>query len=67
MEIIRKVEQVGSTNGNPDGFVKIVDCGETSDSKVRDVVGAQKGNIEIPIQTHRAMSYFSCLTVSSFI
>lgn len=58
MDIIRKVEQVGSTDGKPSGFVKIVDCGETSDSKVRDVVGAQKGNIDIPIPTHTAVSYF---------
>lgn len=43
MDIIRKVEQVGTTDGKPSGIVKIVDCGETSDSKVRDAVGAQKG------------------------
>lgn len=47
MEVIRKVEQVGTADGKRSGVVKIIDCGETSQSKIRDVVGTEKGNTEI--------------------
>lgn len=47
MDVIKKIEQVGTSDGKPSGIVKIVDCGETSNSKVHDGVVAQKGNNEI--------------------
>ena len=42
MNIIEKIEQVGTADGKPSGFVKIVDCGETSASSVHDEVEKQK-------------------------
>ncbi|XP_062085214.1 peptidyl-prolyl cis-trans isomerase CYP63 isoform X2 [Humulus lupulus] len=38
MDVLEKIEQVGSADGKPSGPVKIVDCGETSASKITDVV-----------------------------
>ncbi|XP_057966230.1 peptidyl-prolyl cis-trans isomerase CYP63-like isoform X2 [Malania oleifera] len=43
MEIVKKMEQVGTKDGKPDGIVNIVDCGEASQSKAHNVFGAQRG------------------------
>uniref|UniRef100_A0A5B6ZYP0 peptidylprolyl isomerase n=1 Tax=Davidia involucrata TaxID=16924 RepID=A0A5B6ZYP0_DAVIN len=43
MDIVRKIEQVGTSDGKPSGLVKIVDCGEASENKVHDAVKAEKG------------------------
>lgn len=36
LNVIQKIEQLGSAEGKPSKFVQIVDCGETSASKVHD-------------------------------
>ncbi|KAJ6736166.1 PEPTIDYL-PROLYL CIS-TRANS ISOMERASE CYP63 [Salix viminalis] len=43
MDIVKKIEQVGSAHGQPARPVKIVDCGETSESKIEDAVGKDTG------------------------
>jgi len=43
MDIVKKIEQVGSARGQPARPVKIVDCGETSESKIEDAVGKDTG------------------------
>jgi hypothetical protein len=43
MDIVKKIEQVGSARGQPARPVKIVDCGETSESKIEDSVGKDSG------------------------
>lgn len=44
MEIVKKVEQVGTDDGKPLGLVKIVDCGETSEDKSNNAVVVGRGN-----------------------
>ncbi|XP_022884897.1 peptidyl-prolyl cis-trans isomerase CYP63-like isoform X2 [Olea europaea var. sylvestris] len=48
MDIVKKFEQVGTADGKPSGLVKIVDCGETPESKIHDSVGARKGKKKKP-------------------
>ncbi|KAI9399081.1 hypothetical protein POPTR_002G047200v4 [Populus trichocarpa] len=43
MDMVKKIEQAGSAGGQPAGPVKIVDCGETSESKIEDSVGKDSG------------------------
>ncbi|KAJ8749446.1 hypothetical protein K2173_025641 [Erythroxylum novogranatense] len=43
MDVVKKIEQVGSGDGKPVQPVKIVDCGETSESKIQNPVGSDKG------------------------
>ncbi|XP_052169892.1 peptidyl-prolyl cis-trans isomerase CYP63 [Diospyros lotus] len=43
MDVVRKIEQVGTAHGKPSGTVKIVDCGEVYESKIRDANEAGKG------------------------
>lgn len=43
LDIIKKIEQVGTADGKSSGTVKIVDCGELSQSKLQDAVGKEKG------------------------
>ncbi|KAL2554425.1 peptidyl-prolyl cis-trans isomerase CYP63-like [Forsythia ovata] len=43
MDVVKKIEQVGTADGKPSGLVKIVDCGEMFESKMHDSVGAGKG------------------------
>lgn len=42
MEVAKKIEQVGSANGKPLQPVKIVDCGETSETGTQDAVVEEK-------------------------
>jgi peptidyl-prolyl isomerase G (cyclophilin G) len=44
LDILKKIEQVATTEGKPARSVKIVDCGKTSESKIQDAVGKEKGN-----------------------
>ncbi|XP_073054261.1 uncharacterized protein [Primulina eburnea] len=46
MEIVKKVEQIGTADGKPSGFVKIVDCGETSGTEKRNSVGSKKVEVK---------------------
>ncbi|CAI9768741.1 unnamed protein product [Fraxinus pennsylvanica] len=48
MDVVKKIEQVGTADGKPSGLVKIVDCGETPESKINDSVGARKGKKKKP-------------------
>lgn len=43
MDVVKKMEQLGTADGRPDGIVKIIDCGETSDAKTQNLVIADKG------------------------
>ncbi|KAI8574494.1 hypothetical protein RHMOL_Rhmol01G0358500 [Rhododendron molle] len=43
MDVVKKIELLGTTGGEPSGLVKIVDCGETSERKIQDADGAEKG------------------------
>ncbi|WRX08954.1 Cyclophilin-type peptidyl-prolyl cis-trans isomerase domain - like 4 [Theobroma cacao] len=43
MDVLKKIEQVGTGDGKPAKPVKISDCGETSESKIQDAVGKAKG------------------------
>lgn len=44
MDIVKKIEQVESSDGKPAQVVKIVDCGEVSDKKKHGAVLKEKGN-----------------------
>lgn len=39
LDIVKKIEQVGTMDGKPAGPVKVVDCGEVSESKIQDGKG----------------------------
>ncbi|XWS31513.1 hypothetical protein CRYUN_Cryun23aG0082700 [Craigia yunnanensis] len=43
MDVLKKIELVGTGDGKPVQPVKISDCGETSESKIQDAVGKAKG------------------------
>lgn len=43
MEIVKKIEQVGTADGKPTQVVKIVDCGEVSEKKNQEAVKKEKG------------------------
>lgn len=45
MEVIKKMELVGTSNEKPTSPVKIIDCGEMSEIKAEDVTEKEKGNI----------------------
>lgn len=42
MEVVKKIEQVGSADGKPLQPVKIVDCGETSERRIEDAAVVEK-------------------------
>ncbi|KAK4407189.1 Peptidyl-prolyl cis-trans isomerase CYP63 [Sesamum angolense] len=42
MDVVKKMEQLGTADGRPAGVVKIVDCGEMSKEKLQNSVEAQK-------------------------
>lgn len=42
LDIVKKIEQLGTADGKPARLVKIIDCGEFSESKIQD--GKKKGN-----------------------
>lgn len=46
MEVVWKIEQLGTADGRPSGSVRISNCGETSDSKTSEMLGSEKGNCE---------------------
>lgn len=43
MDLVKKIEQLGTDSGKPSGLVKIVDCGELSEKKSNDTPKAEKG------------------------
>ncbi|TKY62409.1 Peptidyl-prolyl cis-trans isomerase CYP63 [Spatholobus suberectus] len=43
MDILKKIEQVGTSDGKPTQPVKIVDCGEVSETKIQHTVEKEKG------------------------
>ncbi|KAE8701440.1 Peptidyl-prolyl cis-trans isomerase [Hibiscus syriacus] len=43
MDVLKKIEQVGTGDGKPSQPVKILDCGEYSESKLQDAVGKAEG------------------------
>lgn len=56
MDIVKKIELLGTADGKPSGFVKIVDCGEMSETKMQNAVGAEKGIV----YNCRALSMCAC-------
>lgn len=44
MEVVKKLELVGTAQGEPTKPVKIVDCGETSDTMSQAAAKKEKGN-----------------------
>ncbi|KAL8170294.1 hypothetical protein V2J09_022098 [Rumex salicifolius] len=44
MDVLKKIEQVGTGNGQPTEPVKIVDCGEVSDTKSQSEIKLKKGD-----------------------
>ncbi|KAI3449696.1 hypothetical protein Pfo_006361 [Paulownia fortunei] len=42
MDIVKKMEQLGTADGKPSGLVKIVDCGDMSKTKMQNSVEAEK-------------------------
>ncbi|GAB4830444.1 hypothetical protein Ancab_020157 [Ancistrocladus abbreviatus] len=42
MDVLKKIGQVGTSNGQPAQVMKIVDCGEVADSKSQPAVGSEK-------------------------
>ncbi|XP_047982434.1 peptidyl-prolyl cis-trans isomerase CYP63-like isoform X2 [Salvia hispanica] len=42
MDVVKKMEQLGTADGRPDGIVKIIDCGEMSDAKTQNLIVADK-------------------------
>lgn len=44
MDVVKKIEQVGTADGKPGQPVKIVDCGEPSENKGQAVVRKEKGS-----------------------
>lgn len=43
METVKKIEQLGTSDGKPSGLVKIADCGEVSEDKKNNAVETEKG------------------------
>ncbi|TYI70526.1 hypothetical protein E1A91_D08G227900v1 [Gossypium mustelinum] len=43
IEVLKKIELVGTGDGKPAQPIKISDCGETSESKIQDALGKAKG------------------------
>ncbi|KAJ7977330.1 Peptidyl-prolyl cis-trans isomerase [Quillaja saponaria] len=43
MDLLKKIEQVETSDGKPFRPVKIIDSGETSESKIEAVIGKEKG------------------------
>ncbi|CAH9081146.1 unnamed protein product [Cuscuta europaea] len=48
MDILRKMEQVGTSDGKSSALVKIIDCGEVLESKVHDKTGEDKAKMKKP-------------------
>lgn len=44
IDILKKIEQVGTSDGKPSQLVKIIGCGETSESISDYSVDVEKGN-----------------------
>lgn len=43
MDVVKRLEQLGTSDGKPTGLAKIVNCGETSETKTNDAVRKEKG------------------------
>lgn len=43
MDVVKKMEELGTADGRSSGLVKIVDCGEMPNAKMQDSVVADKG------------------------
>ncbi|KAL6988071.1 peptidylprolyl isomerase [Sarracenia purpurea var. burkii] len=49
IDVAGKIEQLGTADGKPSSLVKIVDCGEISESKLHNENEAEKGIVEVLI------------------
>lgn len=45
MDVVKKMEQFGTSEGRPTKQVKIVDCGEVPSSKIETAARPEKGEI----------------------
>ncbi|PWA47472.1 Cyclophilin-like peptidyl-prolyl cis-trans isomerase domain-containing protein [Artemisia annua] len=55
MDLFKKFEQLGTSNGKPSGLVKVAECGELSEDKKKNALGSDKGNKKRSWK--KAMSY----------
>lgn len=51
MDVVQRMEQVGSADGKPSGPVKILDCGETSANKINNAAEKERGNERVTFGT----------------
>lgn len=52
MEVVKKMELVGTSDGKPTSNVKIIDCGEMSQLKAQDAAEKDRGT---------KVNFFECL------
>lgn len=63
MDVVKRLEQLGTRDGKPTGLAKIVNCGETSENKTNDAVRKEKGmvyDITLSINVVRVFICTSC-------
>lgn len=63
MDVVKRLEQLGTSDGKPTGLAKIVNCGETSETKTNDAVRKEKGmayDIMLSINVVREFTCTSC-------
>lgn len=58
IEVLKKIELVGTGDGKPAQPVKISECGETSESKIQDALGKEKGTVDAVLSTAIVISGF---------
>lgn len=46
MDILKKIEQAGTSDGKPIQPVKIIDCGEISETKIQRTIEKDKGTCD---------------------
>lgn len=46
MDILKKIEPVGTSDGKPTQPVKIIDCGEVSETKIQHTADKEKGTCD---------------------
>lgn len=65
MEVVKKMEQVGTGDGEPICPVKIVDCGETSETKIQAASQDDKGIRLLWLVIEYFFNGAACLSVGS--
>lgn len=63
LDILKKIEQVGTADGKPAQLVKIIDSGESFESEIQD--GKEKGNSTWIVGSNYIISSF-CILISQY-